>query len=363
MMFTGTGRHRAPRPQTTRRVVTTTTAGIAIPLLGATAANAAESHTVKPGESLSRIAESQGLPGGWQELYKSNRSVVGSNPNMIVPGQRLTVDPSGKPAGKAESAPAQRKQGAQSEQKSDARSGTAVVGRGDTLASIAEEHDMRGGWPRLYRDNRSAVGGDPDRLSVGTRLKVDAEAGPVAAPASAPARTTAGKDAGAEHRAERAPQRSTREQARRPSAAPRSNTPRTTSGGYSMPVSGFSLSASFGSGGGRWSHGHTGQDFAVPSGTSVKAVTAGTVVKAGWGGAYGYEVVIKHAPGVFTQYAHLSSLNVSAGSRVGGGQQIARSGSTGNSTGPHLHFEVRTTPDYGSAISPLNWLRNHGLRV
>ncbi len=113
-----------------------------------------------------------------------------------------------------------------------------------------------------------------------------------------------------------------------------------------------------------WSSGyHTGVDFIASSGTTVRAVGAGTVVSAGWSGSYGNEVVIKHEDGNYSQYAHLSSLSVSAGQSVSGGQQIGLSGSTGNSTGPHLHFEIRTTPSYGSDIDPLAYLRQHGVSL
>ncbi len=113
-----------------------------------------------------------------------------------------------------------------------------------------------------------------------------------------------------------------------------------------------------------WSSGyHTGVDFIASSGTSVKAVGAGTVVSAGWGGAYGNEVVIRHADGKYSQYGHLSQLSVSVGQAVSAGQQIGLSGSTGNSTGPHLHFEIRTGPSYGSDIDPLAYLRSKGVTV
>ncbi|MGW6507654.1 M23 family metallopeptidase, partial [Streptomyces niveus] len=116
--------------------------------------------------------------------------------------------------------------------------------------------------------------------------------------------------------------------------------------------------------GGSWASGyHTGVDFAASSGTTVKAVGPGTVVSAGWAGSYGNEVVIKHDDGQYSQYAHLSSLSVSAGQSVGGGDQIGLSGSTGNSTGPHLHFEIRTGPSYGSDVDPLAYLREHGVSL
>jgi murein DD-endopeptidase MepM/ murein hydrolase activator NlpD len=112
----------------------------------------------------------------------------------------------------------------------------------------------------------------------------------------------------------------------------------------------------------------SGQDFAVPTGTPVKAVHGGTVVKAGPNGAgdgssYGNAIVIKHANGTYSQYAHLSKLNVKAGQKVETGQKIGLSGSTGNSSGPHLHFEIRSTPDYGSGKEPVEVMRSHGVTV
>jgi murein DD-endopeptidase MepM/ murein hydrolase activator NlpD len=132
--------------------------------------------------------------------------------------------------------------------------------------------------------------------------------------------------------------------------------------GYVRPVPG-APHGSYGRSGSLWSHGHTGEDFSAGMGTSVKAVAAGTVVKTGWGGAYGNEIVIRHADGKYTQYGHLSKFSVSAGQRVTAGQQIALSGSTGNSTGPHLHFEVRTGPNYGSDVNPIAYLRSKGVAI
>lgn len=129
------------------------------------------------------------------------------------------------------------------------------------------------------------------------------------------------------------------------------------------PVQNFVLSAGFGGSGSHWSHGHTGQDFAVGIGTPVRAVGGGRVVRVSCGGPFGIEVVLQHPGGYYTQYAHLSSVAVDQGETVRTGQWIAQSGTTGNSTGPHVHFEVRLTPDYGSAVSPLPWLREHGVPV
>ncbi|MDT0378380.1 M23 family metallopeptidase [Streptomyces sp. DSM 42041] len=133
---------------------------------------------------------------------------------------------------------------------------------------------------------------------------------------------------------------------------------------YVAPVAGSHVSTAYGAGGAMWSSGsHTGVDFHAASGTTVRSVAAGEVVEAGWSGAYGYNVVVRHADGTYTQYGHLSSVTVASGARVGAGDRVGLSGSTGNSSGPHLHFEVRTGPDYGSDIAPLPYLREHGVDV
>ncbi|MFE9426623.1 M23 family metallopeptidase [Kitasatospora sp. NPDC006697] len=106
---------------------------------------------------------------------------------------------------------------------------------------------------------------------------------------------------------------------------------------------------------------HTGVDFAVNSGTPLLAVGDATVVSAGWDGAYGNEVVLRLSDGRFAEYAHLSHLEVHAGQRVGGGQRIGASGTTGNSTGPHLHFEIRSANRYGAVIDPVAYLGSHGV--
>ena len=134
------------------------------------------------------------------------------------------------------------------------------------------------------------------------------------------------------------------------------------------PVKSYKLSASFAANGGMWAHKHSGQDYAVPTGTPVVAAHGGTVVKAGGNGAgdgpaYGNAIVIKHGNKTYSQYAHLSSVNVKVGQVVKTGQKIALSGNTGNSSGPHLHFEIRTTPNYGSAVDPAKFLRANGVSL
>ncbi|MFD3823005.1 M23 family metallopeptidase [Streptomyces sp. NPDC058625] len=133
---------------------------------------------------------------------------------------------------------------------------------------------------------------------------------------------------------------------------------------FVSPIAGSYVSTGYLSGGAVWSSGtHTGVDFHAASGTPVLSVGMGTVVEAGWGGAYGNQVVIRMHDGTYTQYGHLSSVGVSVGQQVTPGLQIGVSGATGNVTGAHLHFEARTTAEYGSDIDPVAYLRAHGANV
>ncbi|MGY3056157.1 murein DD-endopeptidase MepM/ murein hydrolase activator NlpD [Streptomyces sp. TE3672] len=135
-------------------------------------------------------------------------------------------------------------------------------------------------------------------------------------------------------------------------------------GGWALPVENSRVTTPYKAGGGMWSSGsHTGIDFPVATNTRVQAVGTGTVVEAGWGGAYGNNVVIKMSDGKYTQYGHLSKVTVIKGQTVKARQQIGISGATGNASGPHLHFEARTGPAYGSDTDPLAYLRSHGLSL
>lgn len=101
---------------------------------------------------------------------------------------------------------------------------------------------------------------------------------------------------------------------------------------------------------------HKGIDFGVPTGTPIQAVKDGKVVFAGDGGGYGNLVVLKHDDGTFTKYAHQSKINVNVGDDVKAGDVIGAVGSTGNSTGPHLHFEVRRGSPEGEVLDPEAYL-------
>lgn len=110
----------------------------------------------------------------------------------------------------------------------------------------------------------------------------------------------------------------------------------------------------------RWGRMHRGLDIAAGTGSPVRAAAAGTVVSARTEGGYGKAVRIRHEDGTETLYAHNSALLVSAGQRVDAGEQVSREGNTGNSTGPHLHFEVRVG---GRNVNPRSWLRERGIDV
>ncbi|WP_031074428.1 M23 family metallopeptidase [Streptomyces sp. NRRL S-118] len=243
---------------------------------------------------------------------------------------------------------------------------TYTVVAGDYLAKIAHNKNVKGGWQKLYKDNREVIGDDPSLILPGMKLTLGAKGSPAkGAPAKgAPAKGAPGKAAPAESapaEADRSEARASRSAAKAEAPAP--SAPQTSGSGFTAPVD-AGITTPYRASGSMWSSGyHTGVDFAASSGSTVKAVGPGTVVSAGWSGAYGNEVIIQHADGSYSQYAHLSSLSVSSGESVSGGQQIGLSGSTGNSTGPHLHFEIRTSPSYGSDIDPIAYLRQHGVSI
>ncbi|MEW2413189.1 LysM peptidoglycan-binding domain-containing M23 family metallopeptidase [Streptomyces sp. NPDC046866] len=329
------GKHRRPKsPSTARRLAFAGTGGaaLALPLIGAAGAHAA-----------------------------APAAAPATAPQVPLPVSLRTAQPAAAAQGADRAAPS-----------------VYTVVPGDCLSTIAADRHLPGGWERLYADNREAVGTDPSLIHPGLKLTLGAKADAAAtdaaatdaaatdaaaadAPAAAPARKPAAAQAAAPK--EKAPAPAADRDA--PAAAPAGKAPQAAApaAAFVAPVGG-GISTPYKTPGAMWSSGyHTGVDFIASSGTTVKAVGAGTVVSAGWGGAYGNEVVIRHADGKYSQYGHLSQLSVSVGQSVTAGQQIGLSGSTGNSTGPHLHFEVRTGPAYGSDIDPLAYLRSKGVSI
>ncbi|MEU8952599.1 M23 family metallopeptidase [Streptomyces sp. NPDC048489] len=133
--------------------------------------------------------------------------------------------------------------------------------------------------------------------------------------------------------------------------------------GWNLPVADYVKTARYGQPG-DWAAGHhTGIDLAVPVGTQVKAVHDGTVIYATFDKAYGNYVLVHQADGLYVLYAHMSKLDVRPGQEVKARKLIGLSGATGRVTGPHLHFEVRNGPAYGSDIDPVAYMRRHGVTL
>ncbi|MCZ4510110.1 LysM peptidoglycan-binding domain-containing M23 family metallopeptidase [Streptomyces sp. ActVer] len=308
------GKHRRPKSQRfTRSIAVAGTGGaaLALPLLGATGAHAATPQSAADSvASVSNVASKA-----------------------------------------AESAPAaaDKKAEAKKAEAKKAAAKTYSVRAGDSLSKIADTQDVSGGWKKLYEDNRKAIGGDPALIHPGLKLSIG--------------KAAASSDSGSDSGASKATESSAKKAAAPKAAAPKAAS-EASAAGFTLPVAGAGVGTPYKMSGSMWSSGyHTGVDFVVPTGTSLKSVGAGTVVSAGWAGAYGNQVVIKLDDGRYAQYAHQSSLSVSAGQTVSEGQQVGLSGATGNVTGPHLHFEIRTTPDYGSDVDPLAYLRGKGVSV
>lgn len=125
---------------------------------------------------------------------------------------------------------------------------------------------------------------------------------------------------------------------------------KSTSHNFIWPTNSKTITSYYGA---RWGKTHTGIDIGIPSGSNIVATKSGRIIYSGWCGNYGYYIKIDHGNGIISAYAHNSKLLVSTGQNVVQGQIIAKSGSTGNSTGPHCHFEIMIN---GSFQNPLNYL-------
>lgn len=230
-----------------------------------------------------------------------------------------------EPGGESSEAPSEGKTG-----------GTYTVKSGDWLAKIARAKlGAADKWRAIYDLNKSVIGGNPNLIHPGQKFKM--------------------------------PGSSVAESGQKPKPAPK---PPASNASYVAPVQGrVGDGLIVGSGGSmsRSAGGHSGVDIMAPHGTPVRSAAAGTVASINRsGGAYGLHVVVKHGAGVYTLYAHLSRISVSVGQSVSAGQQVGNVGSTGNSSGAHLHFELRNHPTAftaGTFLNPLTWLRGHGVSI
>ncbi|MEU3936424.1 transglycosylase family protein [Streptomyces sp. NPDC029044] len=403
------GRHRRYQPNRINRASLTVTAGgagMALPFMGTGAAQAADVDTwnkVAACESTNNwsINSGNGFYGGLQftqstwEAYGGRayaaRADLASKDQQIAVAEKVLdgqgpgawpvcskragltrggAEPDIRPAAERTKQKDTKKktsiEDVRPQSTPQSRAGNAemyTVVRGDTLSRIADDQDVRGGWRGLYTANRSTIGSDPDLIVPGQRLALRGEGATKTrpehrpAPSAEPATKKPAQDRAKERPKERPKERAkdeSRERADRSTA---------TRQGFVAPVN-ASLGTPYRKAGSSWSKGyHTGIDFPVPTGTTVKSVASGSVVSAGWGGSYGYQVVVRHTDGRYSQYAHLSAISVRDGQSVSAGQRIGRSGSTGNSSGPHLHFEVRTGPGFGSDVDPVAYLRAGGVRI
>jgi murein DD-endopeptidase MepM/ murein hydrolase activator NlpD len=404
------GKHRRPRYRITRigAVAGTTGAAIALPLVAATGAHAATQSTwdaVAQCESSGNwhINTGNGFYGGLQftqstwagfggTAYAARADLATEAQQIAIAEKVLAVQGPGawpvcgpkagltRDSANTSSAPAASSSSSSSSTASSSTvsgtSGSTVTGHstpakskshsassastvsghtyrvvsGDTLSTIATGHHVSGGWHKLYTDNKKVIGGNPDLIYPGQVLSLIK-----GAHASGTAKSSSSSSSASSSS-------SSASTAAKSTSTVKSST--STGSGYTTPVANPVLGTPWHASGSLWQSGeHTGQDFLVPTGTRVDSVAAGTVVSAGWDGSYGNDVIIKHADGRYTLYGHLSVIKVSVGQTVSEGQEIALSGATGNVTGPHLHFEVRTTPNYGSDIDPLAYLRSHGVSI
>ncbi|MFF6785335.1 transglycosylase family protein [Streptomyces sp. NPDC012510] len=372
------GRHRRYQPNRINRASLTVTAGgagMALPLMGTGVAEAADAETwdkVAACESTNdwNINSGNGYYGGLQfsqstwEAYGGTayapRADLATKDQQIAIAEKV-LDGQGPDAWPVCSQRAGltiddvKPQTTPQSQAGKVEMYTVV--RGDTLSEIADSRNVRGGWRGLYEANRRTIGSDPDVIIPGQRLSLRPAA-------EKQGQKKVRKEKQQERKQERKQeQKREQKQEQKKVQKEQKSGQRQVSASFVAPVS-ASLGTPYRASGSSWSKGyHTGVDFPVATGSAVKSVAAGEVVTSGWGGSFGYQVVIRHADGRYTQYAHLSAISVKAGQSVSAGQRIGRSGSTGNSSGPHLHFEVRTGPGFGSDIDPIAYLRAGGARI
>lgn len=292
-------------------------------------------YTVKAGDYLSKIAKEHGIS-DWHTLYNLNKDVIGPNPNLIQVGMVLKL--SDNPYAHGLPTPNHSSPSAVPLQQQLKRTGYMAK-------SVTEN-------PNYGPQTQAAVGrffaAHPEYKSRG--VANDVAIGPKGwAFLRGAADGTGGTGSGTTPPV----------------------TPPSTGQGWVAPLKGYTKGDGLivGSGGSmsRSAGGHSGQDLTAPSGTPVVAIADSTVVGIdAAGSAYGEHVVIKLPDGKYALYAHLSSFSVQIGQSLKAGQQIGKVGTTGNSSGPHLHFEIRTDPTAftsGIFLDPNSYLASHGVTL
>lgn len=211
--------------------------------------------------------------------------------------------------------------------------GDYTVKSGDTLSEISRDQLHTTNWHPLYEANKDVVGKDPNLIFPGQKLDMPTVSLSKAKVEAEPEKVTVKKV----------------EVAAKASVV--------------APLAHMHVIQTFHNPGAYSLGYHTGVDLQASTGTVVRAMADGVVVASDPSGSYGVNVLIKHKDGTYSLYAHLSSKTVFPGTKVQAGRMIGRSGSTGHSTGPHLHVEVRNSPSFGAGnfIDPIKWLRDKGL--
>lgn len=191
---------------------------------------------------------------------------------------------------------------------------------GDTLSGLASRHCGNSAWTGIYQDNQKVVGSNPNLIYPGQRLAINCVSGAVAV-----------------------------------APAPAAPAPAAAVSGWVRPVSAC-VNSPYGM---RWGRMHNGTDLGAGFGTPIRAAAAGTVSVAWQDSGAGNYTMINHGGGVWTLYMHQSSFAVQSG-WVNAGQVIGYVGSTGDSTGPHLHFEVHTGGLWHGVVNPVQFMASHG---
>ncbi|MEU8683124.1 peptidoglycan DD-metalloendopeptidase family protein [Streptomyces sp. NPDC048611] len=331
----------------------------------------AGTYRVQPGDTLydiTKVRTGNAALDNWKPLYEANKAVIGDNPDLIYPGQVFTLPWESKKAGhtsrKPKPAPSPAPV-AESEVLKLVNAERAKAGVGNLVADKALD-DYATKWSkrqaaegRMFHSGLDFPGSPKgENVAKGYESAEAVMKGWMSSPG---------------HRANILDRDFTKMGVGRVgdywtqvfAGGPTAPAPRESTAEYQLPVR-APITQKYGNRNPNYTLGyHTGVDFSAPFGTVVRAATGGVVVASDTSSAYGINVQIKNNDGTYTLYAHLSARTVSPGTKVAAGDQIGNVGSTGTSSGPHLHFEVRTRPQFaaGNFVDPADWLRAHGVTV